>query len=563
MIFISNHPAYSSNLFNKRTFKCGNKNYSFEKIYKNVKNGVVVVATPSGSGSGFVIKHQNNNTFILTNSHVVKQRKKVVVIWSDKSVDGALVLKNGIKQNDQKRFESQYDNSLISKDLALLVIKKTKGTALEFSKTLPPIGREVITMGSPSGLDYTVTRGIVSGIRNEGKVIQTDAAINEGNSGGPLLSLNGCVVGINTFKYNDKEGLNFALSSDAFYKFSKELPSDSDIVSTVNLVNLSKKDIAKEIGGNYFSKNGFYWDNIFKYGGFYGSYDFGLPPTTKSIGLQIIQDLDFAIFLDENNFDYYLSRGKVKAVLSDFYRLMTSSSSSQSNKIRYSFMKSFRNEAIDDLNKASELNANSLAPDFYKYAYIYTSQGKTYLYGLKKFVDEQNYLISNLKNKKAITHDDFFYKAITFHIFTDRQDSSRSLININRALDLLSNRTLYNYYKSFLVYGTDALKAIDNAINNAHQNENLIIYLERKYDILRKRDKKEAIKFAYEIKNILSEKPPLINRQWGPLTYQITLDVIEIGEKEFACQFILLAYEKTRAKGYLQRMSDNRCANYL
>ena len=69
-----------------------------------------------------------------------------------------------------------------------------------------------MAIGSPSGLDYTLTRGIIGGIRDNGRLIQTDTAINPGNSGGPLLDLNGCVVGINTFKFEDTEGINFALS---------------------------------------------------------------------------------------------------------------------------------------------------------------------------------------------------------------------------------------------------------------------------------------------------------------------------------------------------------------
>lgn len=554
-------PAKGFNLFKNKTFKCRKNNYSFEEIYKNAKDGVVIVSTPNGSGSGFVIKHQNNNTFILTNSHVVNQRKKVAVTWSDKEIDGALVLSNGIEPYNQKIFESNYSGNLATKDLALLVVKKNKGTALQFSKTLPPIGREVITVGSPSGLDYTVTRGIVSGLRNEGKIIQTDAAINEGNSGGPLLSLNGCVVGINTFKYTGKEGLNFALSTDSFNAFSKKIPSDAEIVSSINKENLSKEYIAQEISGNYFSRKGFYLDTIYKYGGI-DSY-FGTPPLNEDSALPIIQDLDFSILLDKNNFEYYLSRGKIKAYLAYFYRVLTNPRNPDSYKYKNSFTKGYIKEAINDLDKASKLNPDSLAPFFYKYKYIYTHNGRSYSYGLRKFVNEQEYLRSKLDNKKAKNHDDYFYKAFFYSRYGDEITNDKSLEFINKALDLKPNRTLYNYLKSIYTNDTsEALNSIEKAIEHSHQKERIIVYLNRKYDILRNQNKREAVKYGYEIKRILSNKNDY-KYPFAPLILNIAGDSLDIGEKEFACQIYSFAYKKTRSKKYFEEISKNQCLNYL
>ena len=62
--------ANSFELFNKEV-KCGKKNYSLEKVYNHAKKGVVVISTPTGTGSGFVVKQSSNKTYILTNSHVV------------------------------------------------------------------------------------------------------------------------------------------------------------------------------------------------------------------------------------------------------------------------------------------------------------------------------------------------------------------------------------------------------------------------------------------------------------------------------------------------------------
>jgi S1-C subfamily serine protease len=87
----------------------------------------------------------------------------------------------------------------------------------------PVAGQEVVALGSPRGLANTVTRGIISAVRRSGEdmksdvpvnstLIQTDASVNPGNSGGPLVNSNGEVLGIVTFKKTNAEGLNFAIS---------------------------------------------------------------------------------------------------------------------------------------------------------------------------------------------------------------------------------------------------------------------------------------------------------------------------------------------------------------
>ena len=91
------------------------------------------------------------------------------------------------------------------------------------------VGTDVVAVGSPLGLQGTVTRGIVSAIRQvDGvKLVQTDASINAGNSGGPLLTEDGKVIGINTLKIREDgvESIGFAVASDeaktAFSSFLK------------------------------------------------------------------------------------------------------------------------------------------------------------------------------------------------------------------------------------------------------------------------------------------------------------------------------------------------------
>jgi S1-C subfamily serine protease len=145
---------------------------------------------PSGSiGSGFVI---NENGQILTNYHVVAGSDKLSVTLADKSKYEAVVL-----DKDP------------ANDLALIQIKPRKKLPflrLGDSEVLQ-VGQKVLAIGNPFGLEGTLTTGIVSSlgrtIRDEQGnelegLIQTDAAINSGNSGGPLLDSKGAVIGINT-----------------------------------------------------------------------------------------------------------------------------------------------------------------------------------------------------------------------------------------------------------------------------------------------------------------------------------------------------------------------------
>jgi S1-C subfamily serine protease len=157
-----------------------------------------------GLGSGFLIDEQGH---ILTNNHVV-----------DKAATVKVVLDDGTKL-DAKVVGTDKHN-----DLALLQIDTTKVSAIKYlvlgdsSKVKP--GQMSIALGSPFGLQGSITVGIVSGIgrsipgssdRTMTNIIQTDAAINPGNSGGPLLNSKGEVIGINTAIESEANGVGFAV----------------------------------------------------------------------------------------------------------------------------------------------------------------------------------------------------------------------------------------------------------------------------------------------------------------------------------------------------------------
>ena len=162
-------------------------------------------ARPSRTmGSGFVISADG---YILTNHHVVDQAEEIQVQFADRSEYTATVV-----GSDRRS------------DLALLKIEATDLPSLEFADSDSiKVGAWVLAIGSPFGLDYSVTAGIISAIgrslpteqgENYVPFIQTDVAINRGNSGGPLFNLDGQVVGINSQIYSPtggSVGLSFSI----------------------------------------------------------------------------------------------------------------------------------------------------------------------------------------------------------------------------------------------------------------------------------------------------------------------------------------------------------------
>lgn len=156
-------------------------------------------------GSGFIV---DPNGYIVTNSHVIEDGKydKITVSLIDGSTEVGEVL--------------WYDTSL---DLAIVKINRTNLPAVEYGDSdMLLVGEPVVAIGNPMTLDLerTVTQGIVSGLNRtivfeNGTIIepliQTDASINSGNSGGPLFNAEGKVIGINTAKMNTAEGLGFSI----------------------------------------------------------------------------------------------------------------------------------------------------------------------------------------------------------------------------------------------------------------------------------------------------------------------------------------------------------------
>lgn len=172
---------------------------SLEDVVSRVMPAVVLVETSAGRGSGFFVRPDT----IITNVHVVKDDAFVKL----RRIDGTTV-------------SARVDQRSPAFDIAVLkVMAPAAGQVvipMGSANTLRP-GQEVITIGSALGtLQNSVTRGIVSGVRQSGNatLVQTDAAANPGNSGGPLLDRSGVAIGITTMGYRDQQGLNFAVAID-------------------------------------------------------------------------------------------------------------------------------------------------------------------------------------------------------------------------------------------------------------------------------------------------------------------------------------------------------------
>jgi hypothetical protein len=170
------------------------------QIAKKVSPSVLVIQgkTDSGDvlGSGFIVSKDGK---IVTNLHVITDMKTASIhLANGKTFDSVSVL-----AIDERR------------DLAIVKIVGVDLPVLELGNSdALTIGEPLVILGSPRGLEGTVTAGILSSVRNSGegfKVLQTDAAVNPGNSGGPLLNNKGQAIGVVSFKLKSSEGLNFAI----------------------------------------------------------------------------------------------------------------------------------------------------------------------------------------------------------------------------------------------------------------------------------------------------------------------------------------------------------------
>ena len=224
-----------------------NKIYDAVVVVENYKDN-----TLKGSGTGFVYSNKDGKSYILTNNHVIDGGTKISVTFT-----------NGKKINAEVLGSDTYA------DIAVLKINSFDGikVAQIGSSKKAKVGDTVFAVGAPLDISYswTVTRGILSGkdrlieinsSQTSGassdwvmSAIQTDAAINSGNSGGPLANANGEVIGINSLKLvkSGVEGMGFAIPIETALEYAEKIVKGEEIkrpylgVSMYNISEISTK----------------------------------------------------------------------------------------------------------------------------------------------------------------------------------------------------------------------------------------------------------------------------------------------------------------------------------
>jgi len=207
-------------------------------------------------GSGVIV---DPNGYIITNNHVVAGAMRVRVILAPTTVE--IVPYHTSLARKQRVYDAKLIGTNRTADLAVLKIEEKDLPYISLPDELYRVhlGQTVLAIGSPEGLDHTLTKGIVSAVGRQPDLdrpmvyIQTDAPINPGNSGGPLIDRDGNLVGINTFIYTSgggSEGLGFAIPEPIVRFVYKEL-KEHGIIRPVTIgahAQTITSDLAKGLG---------------------------------------------------------------------------------------------------------------------------------------------------------------------------------------------------------------------------------------------------------------------------------------------------------------------------
>lgn len=261
-----------------------------------------------GAGSGIIVSSNDSELIILTNNHVVEGAEELTVKFiNDKSVDAK------IKGTSERK-----DIAIITVDLSNLdedTINSIKVATIGDSDTLK-VGNGVIAIGNALGYGQSVTTGVVSALDREvtidnytNKMIQIDAAINGGNSGGALLNSRGEVIGINSAKYSSNsytssasiEGMGFAIPISSVSNLIESLMNgEEEQTATLGIEGYM---INESYSKSYNMPVGFYISRIVS-----GS---GADSSKLEIGNIItkIDDIDINSFSDISNYLYEKKKG--------------------------------------------------------------------------------------------------------------------------------------------------------------------------------------------------------------------------------------------------------------
>ena len=190
-----------------------------------------------GGGSGVVLTADGG---ILTNNHVVDSATRIEVAFQD-----------------GRRLPAKVVGVDPATDLAVLKVDAKGLPAVKFADSdAARVGEWVIAIGSPFGLDYSITAGVLSakgrggmGANEIEDYLQTDASINPGNSGGPLIDLDGHVLGINTMIIGHGSGIGFAIPSNLARKVAMELLQKGDVSRA--WIGVSYQELTPELASSF------------------------------------------------------------------------------------------------------------------------------------------------------------------------------------------------------------------------------------------------------------------------------------------------------------------------
>ena len=193
---------------------------------------------PRGVGSGFIVSVDG---FVMTNAHVIEGADEVIVTLTDK-----------------REFKARIVGSDRRTDVAVVKIEATGLPSVKLGDaSRVRVGEWVMAIGSPFGLENTVTAGIVSAKQRDTgdylPFIQTDVAINPGNSGGPLINMRGEVIGINSQIYSRSggfQGISFAIPIDEAVRVADQLRTSGRVTRGRIGVQIGEvnKEVAEAIG---------------------------------------------------------------------------------------------------------------------------------------------------------------------------------------------------------------------------------------------------------------------------------------------------------------------------
>ena len=224
--------------------------------------------TATASGSGIII---SDDGYILTNNHVVSssssESNSYYQISEATKVSVTLF-------NDETEYEAKIVGQDEQTDLAVIKIEKTGLTKAEFADSDDvKVGEFTMAVGNPVNMTSTVTTGIVSAVNrkitdSDGKTykcIQTDAAINSGNSGGALVNAQGKVIGINTLKLSGTgiEGIGFAIPINSTTDIIDQLKTNQKVKRPY--IGISGRDLDEETAKRYNLVKGVYVVSVDEY----------------------------------------------------------------------------------------------------------------------------------------------------------------------------------------------------------------------------------------------------------------------------------------------------------